>query len=196
MKKFILVLFTLASVYIYSQNSATTGAGVVINDIRWATRNVDAPGTFAATPESTGMLFQWNRRHGWAATGDVNNWDNSVSSGTNWESNNDPCPWGWRVPTREELESLNRGGRWVANWNNTGINGRLLGRAPDQIFLPATGWRRGGTGILGSANGSGHYWSSTENHSESAWALSFNTFASGVGNFWRAHSAPVRCVSE
>ena len=43
-------------------NSATHDEGVVINGVRWATRNVDMPGTFAETPESLGMLFQWNRK--------------------------------------------------------------------------------------------------------------------------------------
>jgi len=30
--------------------------GVVINGIRWATRNVDAPGTFVDNPEDAGMF--------------------------------------------------------------------------------------------------------------------------------------------
>ena len=196
MKKFIIALFALASVYAYAQNTATADRGVVINDVRWATRNVNTPGTFVATPQTVGMYFQWDRNQGWAATGEVTGWDNSFSSATSWGSDNDPCPTGWRVPTREELESVNRGGRWVTNWNNTGVNGRLLGSEPNQIFLPATGWRRGGEGVLGSVNGSGHYWSGTPNNDNSAWALGFNSFNAGVGNFWRAHAAAIRCVAE
>jgi len=38
--------------------------GVVINGVKWATRNVDKPGTFVANPEDFGMLYQWNRRVG------------------------------------------------------------------------------------------------------------------------------------
>ena len=196
MKKFIIALFVLASVSAYAQNTTTTDRGVVINDVRWATRNVNTPGTFVATPQSIGMYFQWDRRQGWATTGEVTGWDSSFSSATGWQSENNPCPPGWRVPTREELNSVNRGGRWVTNWNNTGVNGRLLGSEPNQIFLPATGWRRGGEGILGSVNGSGHYWSSTPNNDNSAWALGFNSFNAATGNFWRAHAAAVRCVAE
>ena len=34
--------------------------GVLINGVCWATRNVDAPGTFAENPEDPGMMYQWN----------------------------------------------------------------------------------------------------------------------------------------
>ena len=37
-------------------NPNQTDAGVVIDGIRWATRNVDAPGTFAENPEDAGMF--------------------------------------------------------------------------------------------------------------------------------------------
>lgn len=37
---------------------------VLIKDVCWAKSNVDEPGTFAATPESYGMLYQWNRKKG------------------------------------------------------------------------------------------------------------------------------------
>ena len=34
--------------------------GVVIDGIRWATRNVDTPGTFANAPSEAGMFYQFN----------------------------------------------------------------------------------------------------------------------------------------
>ena len=92
---------------------------VLINGVRWATRNVDAPGTFAASPESAGMFYQWNRRKAWAATGEKvpgwpPNWDgwegwswNHTNPGaTTWEVSNDPSPAGYRVPTYAEILSL------------------------------------------------------------------------------------------
>ena len=86
--------------------------GIVIDGIRWATRNVDAPGTFAESPESSGMLFQWNRRVGWPATDPMINsaggttWDYSAPASAKWERKNDPCPAGWSVPTREEFGDI------------------------------------------------------------------------------------------
>ena len=89
-----------------NNNTSTTDVGVVINGVTWATRNVDKPNTFAAKPESTGCFYQWNRPTAWAATGDVTGWNNTYPEGTTWATANDPCPAGWRVPTRAEIESL------------------------------------------------------------------------------------------
>jgi len=44
-------------VYEYEQ-----GESVVINGVRWATRNLDTGGHFVANPEDYGALFQWGRR--------------------------------------------------------------------------------------------------------------------------------------
>ena len=92
--------------------------GVDINGIRWATRNVDMPETFAENPQDVGMFFQWNRRTGWASTGTVSGRDSSVPTGTTWESANDTCP---TVPTRMELHSLTH-----SVWGTyNGLNGPL-----------------------------------------------------------------------
>jgi len=132
--------------------------GVIINGVRWATRNVDAPGTFAPTPESAGMFFQWGRLKGWNTVDEeVENWDRSRQRGVEWYEENDPCPPGWRVPMPEEMYSL-----YSANseWTTlNGVEGRLFGDAPNQIFLPAVGWRLGNdTGSLNNTNQQGLYW--------------------------------------
>jgi uncharacterized protein (TIGR02145 family) len=170
--------------------------GVVINGVRWATRNVDAPGTFAANPEDAGMFYQWNRKMAWATTGNVSSWDNSIPSGTTWERTNDPCPAGWRVPTESELTSLsNESSAWTTR---NGINGRLFGTVPNQIFLPATGWRDGNNGALSNAGTHGTYRSSTFSNGSYAWNLfliSTEIFGGG-GNGHRTNGFSVRCVAE
>ena len=133
--------------------------GVVIDGTRWATRNVDAPGTFAENPEDAGMFFQWNRRTGWASTGTVSRWDSSIPTGITWESANDPCPTGWRVPTRAELQLLVNSGSVWGTYN--GVNGRLYGTAPNRIFLPAAGHRSNYRDGAHSEDIRGVYWSST-----------------------------------
>ena len=86
--------------------------GVIINGVKWATRNVDKPGTFAKNPESIGWYYQWNKKVGWSPTDPLKNsngsttWDKSISSATNWEKVNDPSPKGWHIPTSTEINSL------------------------------------------------------------------------------------------
>ena len=100
-----------STVYLYliidtTCNRACKNGGIRINGICWAECNVDKPGTFTASPEAWGMLYQWNRKKAWPATGDISDWDDSHSEEMNWESANDPCPKGWRVPHKMELNRL------------------------------------------------------------------------------------------
>ena len=190
--------------------------GVVINGVRWATRNVDAPGTFAASPERAGMFFQWGKRTGWAATGSVTDWDNSRATSPYWTHVNDPCPPGWRIPTEQEFISLSEATtgftfdswEWhqyliryssrhrVENWRNTGVNGLVLGVAPNFIFLPAAGernWRNGTLEFAGILS----YWSSTAyvDPFGSLWFTSTNGLGISIGS----ESSPgksVRCVAD
>ena len=167
--------------------------GVVINGVRWATRNVDTPNTFAANPADAGMFFQWNRSRNWVATGDISGWDGSVSSNPTWQSENDPCPAGWRVPTREELRSLNNAGSVWAIYNNT--PGRLFGTAPNQIFLPAVGFRST-SGALAGIGTAGDYWSNEQATTEHAWTLWIGRGGSDEISNPQANGMSLRCVAE
>ena len=170
----------------------------VINGIRWATRNVDAPGTFAEAPESPGMFFQWNRPTGWSSSSsmvewNVVEWNGQGASGARWYATTDPCPTGWRMPTREELQSL---GLEFSEWTTqNGVNGRLFGTYPYQIFLPAAGWRGSGTDVRGIGT-NGIYWSSSRSGPREAWNLGFfhNTVHANNSDS-RAFAFNVRCVS-
>jgi len=198
MKKCILLVFTLISVLSYGQNSSTTDEGVIINGVKWATRNVDEPGTFAPTPESAGKFYQWNRKRAWNTTDrTVPGWDRSIPSGTSWTRNNDPCPSGWRIPTDLELKKLIDSGRvWTTR---NGVEGSLFGTAPNQIFLPIAGWRDINSSMLLEEN-SGNYWSSTVFDSTiknpDPYTLFFNSISPHLGGGARQVGMSVRCVSD
>ena len=171
--------------------------GVVINGVRWATRNVGKFGTFVENPEDMGMLYQWNRRKAWSATNKemIQGWDSSVPRGETWRRRNDPCPRGWRVPTPAEFQSLidTGGGFWTAK---NGVSGRLFGTIPNQIFLPAAGFRNHFDGVLNLADVGAGYWSSKQRNNENAIGLWSNSDGVGIGWDFRTTGRSIRCVAR
>ena len=188
----------------------TSGDGwVLINGVKWATCNVDAPGTFAAAPESAGMFYQWNRKIAWSATDPMVNsnggtkWDISTSSGTEWTKANDPSPAGYRVPTFDEIQSLldedKVTNEWTDNYNGTGVSGRIFTdkNNGNSIFLPAVGFRSNSyVGTLYSAGSYGYYWSSTLGSTNNAYNLYFDSDGAGWCYRYRKNGQSVRPVAE
>ena len=153
----------------------TFDEGVVINGIRWATRNVDAPGIFAQNPESAGGFFTFA------------------------EAQN-ACPQDWRLPTREELQFLvNADSGWTIK---NGVNGRLFGSGRNQLFLSAAGYRSmpvgGRLGRLNHVGASGNYWgsSTSDRVNNSGSFLWFYGGSSKVIYAYRGFGHSVRCVAK
>ena len=179
--------------------------GVIINGVKWATRNVDTPGTFAATPESFGMLYQWNRNIAWSVTnpmissnGDTT-WDRSFPTGTEWEKSNDPSPSGWRVPTLAEIQSLLDTDRVDNLWTTqNGVNGkRFTDKATgNTLFLPAAGGRTilGDAAIHSSLNG--RYWSNMSNSYGVHYLGFFSLYAGSYSLNVHTSGFSVRSVAE
>ena len=173
---------------IFTSSTVTVLAdGVLINGITWAARNVDAPNTFAQNPEDFGKFYQWNRnRIDWTL-----GWNGNDAA--TWEAANDPCPYGWRVPTNAELISLkNAGSTWGTR---NGVNGRFFGTAPNQIFLPAAGHLTWQSGTLSGVAITGNYWSSSLS---SVMVLGMSFRQEFVSQLYtnRAAGMSVRCVAK
>lgn len=82
--------------------------------------------------------------------------------------------WGgfWRMPTKEEMLELIESCSW--EWiNKYGVEGCIVSRNNNTIFLPYTKMISGRGGMLGNCSGS--YWTSTltEDESSYAWGLLF-----------------------
>jgi uncharacterized protein (TIGR02145 family) len=174
---------------------------VLINGVKWATRNVDVPGVFTANPEDTGMFYQWNCNIGWSAADPMINssgktsWKSSTDSiGTVWETANSVCPEGYRVPTYAEIQRLLASDNKWTNLN--GVNGRSFGNGSNSIFLPAAGYRYDYNGTLNLAGSSGSYWSSSQNSNNHPCCLYFGSSGAGSHCDYRIYGQSVRCVRE
>jgi uncharacterized protein (TIGR02145 family) len=206
--------------------TATTDPGVVINDIRWATRNVNMPGTFAEKPEDSGMLYQWNSKVAWTATNPTvpsdgeSTWNSEWNGNdkTVWETQNNPCPKGWRVPIRDEWNSLvdtSAEAGYLYDCNefaiSNGTKGKFYGdKTGNKIFLPATGEVWDNTGEYHEAGSNAWYWG---NNARDDYHTSYGqhilcfyysgppTNIDGLYDMWLssispANGFPIRCVAE
>ena len=216
MKKKILILAVVLFGFGLQQANAQSEEGVVINGVRWATRNVDNPGTFAARRESAGKFYQWNRNRAWATTGKtVVGWNSSTPTGNMWEKANDPSPAGWRVPTLEEVKTLLDESKVKSEWTNiNGIKGRKFTdkSTGSSIFLPAANERDANDngnlvygGVYGSYGELGYYWTNTqaENYSSNqaendirAQSWYFSQSYTTTGALLRANGRNIRPVAE
>jgi len=170
--------------------------GVLINGVKWAACNVDAPGTFAAKPEDSGMFYQWNRKKAWPATGAVTGWDRSTPDGHTWAKSNDPSPVGWRVPTDNEFKKLLDTTKVSQEWTTlNGVNCRKFTdrTTGNSLFMPASG-NYGGK--LDNAGLHGCYWSSTADETNYAYALNFSRSLAALGSNTRGNGRLVRAVAE
>jgi uncharacterized protein (TIGR02145 family) len=181
--------------------TATIPNSVLINGVKWATRNVDAPGTFAARPEDAGKFYQWNRRKAWAVTGSVSGWNSNTPSGSSWTKANDPSPAGYRLPTHNELKSLLDESKVTNEWTTqNGITGRKFTdkSSGKSIFLPAVGERGYVYGTLNEWGEYGRYWSSTQDNDYNyyAYGLYISSGSTVTNSYLRGGGFSVRSVAE
>jgi uncharacterized protein (TIGR02145 family) len=200
-----LVTWHLWDTKITLTDDTPTTDGIEINGVIWATCNVNAPGTFAANPEDAGMFYQWNSKIGWSNTDPLiasngsarwdSNWNGN--NATVWESANDPCPDGWRVPTKDEFESLANASKERVTIND--VDGLKFGIGNNTIFLPAVGRREYYNRLDREAS---FYWSATysdssglDNHS---FAEFINRSSSSLSLYhsFRPSGFSIRCVKK
>jgi len=119
------------------------------------------------------------------------------------KKSNDPCPNGYRVPTKTEIESLLNTDYVINEWTTeNSIDGRRFTdiATDNTIFLPAAGRRSYSTG--GIAAGGGTYWTGSSSYNQTypnlykSYRLIFNN--SSISRFLdeRAAGMSVRCVLE
>ncbi|MDR1882149.1 MAG: FimB/Mfa2 family fimbrial subunit [Prevotella sp.] len=215
--------FAITSVPVYEN---TIHKPVLVEGKYWAPVNVGATSTtYSADLAGCGYIFQWGRSyarftydsggdtHGGPATAEEaettyankfiigsNDWlsepDVALWSGDNAQG---PCPDGWRVPAKTELDVLQA--KYHSGNFDVGNDNRLrIPRDPTQpgndLYLPAAGGRTGSNGEWYSQGVTGHYWSSTASGSLSAMRCTFSGGTSSVTAVTRANGMSVRCIQK
>ncbi|GHS86191.1 hypothetical protein FACS1894201_06830 [Bacteroidia bacterium] len=147
--------------------NVTIEKGVVINGVRWATRNVGRRGKFADSSEEYGEYYTF-------------------------EEAKAACPDGWRLPTEDELQSLaDADSIWTSE---NGVNGRLFGNS---VFLPAAGYYSSGAGNVVHISTEGGYWSSTQNYSNEICRFGFNCDILNMDSLAKVgFGRSIRCVKD
>ncbi len=110
---------------------------------------------------------------------------------------NDPCPEGWRIPTRKELGTLGRTIPGTGDAQQKGCwcyGAASTDQAKAKLFLPAAGIRLA-NGKAYNRNETGGYWSSQANN-RLAYYLCVTKVSTGTSPLQRAAGASVRCVQE
>ena len=145
-------------------------------------------------------------------SGVITGWNNIGLTGNPWNSNTetnpekdkDPCPDGYRVPTRIEWQAVidnnpqpSRLGSWENSSANYGAAIKFGGTIDNGLLLPAAGNRDQNSGVLNNRGSSGYYWSSTNPTSTGAYYLTFDI--SGVyiiNSLSRSVGYSIRCISQ
>jgi uncharacterized protein (TIGR02145 family) len=128
-------------------------------------------------------------------------WDYSLPSGTEWESDNDPSPAGWRVPTLAEIQTLFNTDKVSKYQSYNGVNGWIfIDKTTDKkLFLPVAGYRSIRDGSLRQADTTSYYWGSSTYQYDTgccAWSLSLYSIGATVSDINRMYGFLVRCVRE
>jgi uncharacterized protein (TIGR02145 family) len=207
------------------------GTEVRVGDIIWAGANVgETPGTFAADPyfepatatmegvrAAYGGYYQFNRRKGWPIFGAVTGWDPNnfadVSAGWTWK--NDPCPIGWRVPSKDEwvalynaIEDLSGITHYPSSFDDdyndvygtrytySSVAVLTLKEGAGKVYLPSAG-QRNKNGGLGFQGPDGYYWSSTVHSSLYAYDALVDEYSMSPEHAYDyAAGFSVRCVRD
>lgn len=166
-------------IYDINGTSKSTGATIATGKVTFA-KAVQTPATF---------YTYGSGNNDWASPNNYTskNWnDISESDGKTFF---DPCPEGWRLPTKAEYSNFST---TTFTWDATNS-----GRTYNGNWFPAAGCRNSGDGGLGSVGSNGSYWSASPYSENSGYSLYFSSGIVYPANYrHRAHGFSVRCVQE
>lgn len=202
------------------------GKEVTINGVTWAPWNAG----YVEGVYPYGLLYQWGRKYGqiydestaptkatsattaliangyntrntfYSITTGIGDWNSSPV--TTWDmSLYNPCPEGWRVPSKAEFESLLSLGKTYGlgpgNIYGVWIGGDHSSSKIGSLFLPLAGMRRHDFNIEGRGNnGYGIYWTSNVLNSNAEYYFIDSNINAGFSHYQKSWGFSVRCVKN
>ncbi|RMZ58877.1 hypothetical protein D1632_14990 [Chryseobacterium nematophagum] len=186
----------------------------------WAAHNLGAdtsldPNPAVVVKELHGNYYQWGRNavvaNADTPPGNIGGWNTTAAPNGSWNTGteavpvkntaNDPCPTGFRIPTRNEWQALINcsGNSYIGTFVNSPTNysaAKIFTSGLNKLTLPASGYRGANGGELEFRGQNGYYWSSVENGSFAFSSVFYNIAATPSYSGNRASGMSVRCISE
>ncbi len=161
----------------------------------------NAPASVIVAAANPDVFYRHNTFVDWCNSSNNFLW-NSGTDSTFIKSAFDPCPHGWRVPTKDEISGL---ASKVSTWTTSGTHGNNTGLSEINIvgtptlFFPAAGSLKYDGLAYGNRPNYGFYWvSSPHTDVGRSYAFSFSTIAPAILTFndKRILGFAVRCIKE
>lgn len=162
-----------------------------------------------------GNYYQWGKlgavATAYTPAGPIGGWNTTLAPIGAWvdasKTANDPCPTGFRVPTRTQWQnlinnnSISRIGTFVDSATNFD-SALVLTSGSNKLTLPAAGSRTYNS-VDASLNGSlnkrgfgGGYWSSTQNTDQNSYQMVFTSSVQALQITQQLHGYSLRCIAE